>query len=465
VLPVHPARRGLLRDLPLPAAGRQRDRLAGLQPLPRVRAQSLDRLGQLRPAADRSRGRQRADQHAGAERAADRLRLPGAAAARAVAEQHRQRSDQALRPVGGLPAALHRLGDRGLHLAGPVRRHRLDQRCAVGPAGPTGQSDDQPGHLPAVDHLAGDLEGDWLGHDHLPGRDGPGPGGAVRGGRRGRRRRRAADVARHAARDHAGDRAAADPPPRVGAHRRVRADHPAAGRGRRRRGTGAGHVRLLPRRARRRLGPGHGRRPGQGRRRHGAGDRRQLGGQAARRGGRVLMSTATVAFRPRWNQPTLTSTVLKAVVLAVTIVIMVYPFLYVIATSFAAPPGEAGAFSLDAYASVLSGGIVLRSLLVSIGITVVGTLLSVVLTVLLAYGLMNTREVPGGRVILYLVLFTMLFGAGIIPNYLLVKELGLLDSYAALILPGAISAFNMVVVRNFFQGIPRELIECARIDG
>ncbi|HLT60367.1 MAG TPA: carbohydrate ABC transporter permease, partial [Microlunatus sp.] len=137
------------------------------------------------------------------------------------------------------------------------------------------------------------------------------------------------------------------------------------------------------------------------------------------------MSTATVAFRPRWNQPTLTSTVLKAVVLAVTIVIMVYPFLYVIATSFAAPPGEAGAFSLDAYASVLSGGIVLRSLLVSIGITVVGTLLSVVLTVLLAYGLMNTREVPGGRVILYLVLFTMLFGAGIIPNYLLVKELGL----------------------------------------
>ncbi|WP_152365515.1 carbohydrate ABC transporter permease [Microlunatus speluncae] len=180
---------------------------------------------------------------------------------------------------------------------------------------------------------------------------------------------------------------------------------------------------------------------------------------------RVTEAAAKPEFRPRWNQPTLTSTVVKAVVLAVTVVVMIYPFLYVIAQSFAAPPGEGTGFSLDAYASVLSGGIVVRALLVSIGVTVVGTLLSVVLTILLAYGLMNTREVPGGRVILYLVLFTMLFGAGIIPNYLLVKELGLLDSYWSLILPGAISAFNMVVIRNFFQGIPRELIECARIDG
>jgi putative aldouronate transport system permease protein len=164
----------------------------------------------------------------------------------------------------------------------------------------------------------------------------------------------------------------------------------------------------------------------------------------------------------RWNQPTLTSTVLKAVILAVTVVVMVYPLLYVIVESFTPDPGG---FSLDAYASVLSGGIVLRAMTVSVGITVVGTLLSVVLTILLAYGLMNTSAVPGGKVILYLVLFTMLFGAGIIPNYLLVKSLGLLDSYASLILPGAISAFNMVVLRNFFQGIPRELLESARIDG
>jgi ABC-type glycerol-3-phosphate transport system permease component len=69
------------------------------------------------------------------------------------------------------------------------------------------------------------------------------------------------------------------------------------------------------------------------------------------------------------------------------------------------------------------------------------------------------------RVILYLALFTMLFGAGMIPNFLLIKSLGLLDSYAAMILPGLISAFNLVVLRNFYLQLPRELIEAARIDG
>jgi putative aldouronate transport system permease protein len=66
---------------------------------------------------------------------------------------------------------------------------------------------------------------------------------------------------------------------------------------------------------------------------------------------------------------------------------------------------------------------------------------------------------------LYAVIFTMLFGPGLIPRYLVVKELGLLDTLWALILPGAISAFNLIVIRNFFMNIPEELIESARIDG
>ncbi|TDE11454.1 carbohydrate ABC transporter permease [Jiangella asiatica] len=178
--------------------------------------------------------------------------------------------------------------------------------------------------------------------------------------------------------------------------------------------------------------------------------------------------------RPMWmGRPSFLVTVLKAVVLSVTVVVMLYPFLYVIAGSFASSNARSEgslsliptSFSLDAYASVLSGGIVTRALMVSIGVTVIGTLFSVTLTILMAYGLMSTKDVPGGRVILYLVLFTMLFGAGIIPNYLLVRQLGLLDTYASLILPGAISAFNLVVVRNFFMNIPREILDCARIDG
>jgi len=163
----------------------------------------------------------------------------------------------------------------------------------------------------------------------------------------------------------------------------------------------------------------------------------------------------------------------KVLVLALTAVVMLYPFIHVIAVSFSDAqlytPGDLlllpKGFTTQAYRLVLSGEVVPRALLVSIGVTVIGTAVSMFLTVTLAYGLTQTRRVPGSRFVLLLVLFSMLFSAGIIPNYLLVKQLGLLDSYAALILPGAISAFNMVVVRNFFMNIPEELLDAARIDG
>ena len=72
---------------------------------------------------------------------------------------------------------------------------------------------------------------------------------------------------------------------------------------------------------------------------------------------------------------------------------------------------------------------------------------------------------PGRPFVLALVPFTLLFGPGLIPNYLLVKELGRLNTYGSLILPGMISAFNLVILRNFFMSIPQELLESARIDG
>jgi putative aldouronate transport system permease protein len=180
--------------------------------------------------------------------------------------------------------------------------------------------------------------------------------------------------------------------------------------------------------------------------------------------------------RATWEgSPSLAVRVVKAIVLILIGVIMLYPFVYVIAISFAsARAATAGftlfptEFSLAAYRTLLSGGVVLESLKVSIGITLVGTVLSVVCTVLMAYGLTRTRDVPGARFILYLVLLTMLFSAGIIPNYLLVKELGLIDTYAALVLaslPGFISAFNLVVMRNFFMELPEELLDSARVDG
>ncbi|WP_152365021.1 carbohydrate ABC transporter permease [Microlunatus speluncae] len=176
--------------------------------------------------------------------------------------------------------------------------------------------------------------------------------------------------------------------------------------------------------------------------------------------------------RPIWvGKPPAIVQALKIIVIVAITVLMLYPFLNVIAVSLAdsAEVDFGGllprVFSVEAYASILRGGIVTRALLVSIGVTVIGTACSMVATSMMAYGLTRTADLPGMRVILYLALFTMLFGAGMIPNFLLIKSLGLLDSYAAMILPGLISAFNLVVLRNFYLQLPRELIEAARIDG
>lgn len=178
------------------------------------------------------------------------------------------------------------------------------------------------------------------------------------------------------------------------------------------------------------------------------------------------------AHRPLWmGQPNRFVSILKAIILTLLVIAMIYPFLHVIVWSFgsaeAATSGEPWpkSFSLDTYAALLRGGVVRNSLLVTALITVVGTVCSMLFTTTLAYGLSRTREVPYSKGALIYVLATMLFSAGMIPNYLLVKQLGMLDSWSSLIVPGLIDAFNMVVIRNFFMELPQELTESARIDG
>jgi len=176
--------------------------------------------------------------------------------------------------------------------------------------------------------------------------------------------------------------------------------------------------------------------------------------------------------RPPWmEQPGPVSQIAKVTVLVILAFIMLFPFVYVIAVSFSSYQDVIGGGlilfpkhpSLEAYRTIFRGGIVTHALLVSIGLTLVGTAVNMVMTVTMAYGL--TRSIPGSRFVLGLVLFTLLFSAGLIPNYLLVKQLGMLNSYTSLILPGAISAFNLVVIRQFFMNLPQELLESARIDG
>lgn len=164
---------------------------------------------------------------------------------------------------------------------------------------------------------------------------------------------------------------------------------------------------------------------------------------------------------------------LIGVVLTICCAIVVVPFLGIVSTSLSSAQhlDQAGGFTLwpdgfhiGAYVSVLSGGVVTRALFVSIGVTMVGTLLSLIVSAMMAFGLSRPGSF-GHRPILMIVLFSLLFSPGLIPLYLTVKQVGLLNSYWSLILPGLISAFNIIVLRSFFMNIPTELFESARIDG
>lgn len=184
--------------------------------------------------------------------------------------------------------------------------------------------------------------------------------------------------------------------------------------------------------------------------------------------------TSTAARRHRPVSPsTIVTRVLKGIVLTIAVVLVIAPFVGIVSTSIATPEklNAAGgfvffptSFSLDAYTAIFSGGVVTQAVLVSIGVTAAGTFVSLTASTLLAYSLSFPGSF-GHRPILLTVLVTLFFVPGIIPSYLMVKQLGLLDSYWALILPTAVSGFNVIVLRAFFMGIPRELIESARIDG
>jgi putative aldouronate transport system permease protein len=97
-------------------------------------------------------------------------------------------------------------------------------------------------------------------------------------------------------------------------------------------------------------------------------------------------------------------------------------------------------------------------------VTIVGTVLSMILTSFMAYAL-SRKYLHGRGIFNFIVVFTMLFSGGMIPSFILVQSLGLIDSLWALILPSAISAYNMIIMRNFFQGIPDSLEESAKMDG
>ncbi len=150
----------------------------------------------------------------------------------------------------------------------------------------------------------------------------------------------------------------------------------------------------------------------------------------------------------------------------------VLPFLYVIAGSFATDKEltEKAFFivpevwSLNAYKYAINSQNILRGLRNSIILTVLGTFLCMAFSLSFAYPL-SKKHFRGRNWVMNMVIFTMLFGGGMIPCYLVYTAYGLYDTYWALILPGLISPFNMVIIKNFFQELPQELEDAAFMDG
>jgi putative aldouronate transport system permease protein len=172
--------------------------------------------------------------------------------------------------------------------------------------------------------------------------------------------------------------------------------------------------------------------------------------------------------QPRWVER-----VGKTTLLALLVSAVLFPLWSVLVTSLASRHtiNQVGGMvviprelDLSAYVTLFDGGQVTQALWTSVLVTVMGTAVSLTLTVLAAYGLSRPGSLAHRSLLLYFLL-TFLVYPGLVPSYLVVAGLGLKDSLWSLILPGALSVFNLMVVRTFFMGIPAELIDSARIDG
>jgi len=155
------------------------------------------------------------------------------------------------------------------------------------------------------------------------------------------------------------------------------------------------------------------------------------------------------------------------------VVVMLQPILNLLAVSFSDPTQVAGksgldiwpsGFSLDVWMLLLQHPNVQRGILNSIFITATATAIGVVGTALMAWGL-SRPNLPGRRIIFLLVLVTIVFEPGIIPDYFLMKRMGLLDSYWSVILYKAVNAWYLIILVRFFEEIPEELLEAAELDG
>ncbi|MCM1467045.1 MAG: carbohydrate ABC transporter permease [Alistipes sp.] len=161
--------------------------------------------------------------------------------------------------------------------------------------------------------------------------------------------------------------------------------------------------------------------------------------------------------------------VFNTILFIIIALIILIPMWKVICDSFDGASGYGlnlwpNQFTLGGYKLVLSRSSLYRPFLISLVITISGTFLGLLLSTLGAYVLIQF-QMPGRNFFAYLLLFTMIFNGGMIPTYLVIRRLNMLNTLWAVILPLSINVYNLVLMRNFFEGIPASLFEAAEIDG
>lgn len=164
--------------------------------------------------------------------------------------------------------------------------------------------------------------------------------------------------------------------------------------------------------------------------------------------------------------------IILGIFFVLVLLIVLLPIINIVATSLsgrdAIAMGKVGLlpvnFSTAAYKMVFRDKSMLRSLLFSTILMIVKTVVSMILTILAAYPL-SKKDLPGRGIIMLMITITMYFSAGMIPNYLLVKQLHLINTFWVLVLPSAITAFNLIILRSFFMSINISLFDAAHIDG
>ncbi len=164
--------------------------------------------------------------------------------------------------------------------------------------------------------------------------------------------------------------------------------------------------------------------------------------------------------------------VVNYILLLVLAFVCLYPFLNVIAYSLSGYNAVLSGkvtfypidFTLSAYQQILGKTQIWISMRTTVLVTLMGTGLSLILTVFASYAL-SRNDLPGRKFLTGMILFTMYFGGGMIPTFLVVKGVGLYDTLGALFIPQAVNVFNFIVMRTFFRNLPESLEEAARIDG